>query len=183
MLWGGRKITAQFLAGWLIISLAQGFNPWASRSELPTGRETRKGDRSLCRGVITDWHRGSMPPLHVPCCPCSTSATAPAHALRTRIGWRAALFLTLWRHHCNIDRSRLALTLGAALAGARARHRQEMASQDSHERPVHPAHAPPSSQRGPHLSCPCAAHHPCYAPSCRQGGAVGEPRDGRGFDD
>ena len=40
-------------------------------------------------------------------------------------------------------------------------------------------HAPrlPPSQRGPHLSCPCGAHHGLiWSPSRRQGGAVEEPQ-------
>ena len=113
-----------------------------------------------------------MPPLHVPCCPCSTSATAPAHALRTRIGWRAALFLTIatstgvdWPSHW-APRSQV----HERATGKKWPRRTRTSARCPN------APTPPSSQRGPHLSCPCAAHHPCYAPSRRQGGAAEQPQ-------
>ena len=117
-----------------------------------------------------------MPPLHAPSRRGSTSAslqhTLCAHAsggMQPRPTHRGVSIAT----HTG---AALILTLVAVLAGARARHQREMTSQLSHERPVHPARAPLPSQRGPHLSCPCAAHHPCYAPSCRQDGAAEQPQ-------
>ena len=112
-----------------------------------------------CRPLITprqrprpERHRCSVPPLHAPSRRGSTSAslqrTLCAHAsggvqpCPTRCGGSIA----------TPTGAALALTLVAVFAGARARHQREMASQDSHERPVPHARPPPPSQRGPHLS-------------------------------
>ena len=117
--------------------------------------------------------------LHVPCRRRGASASRQRTLCSTRSGWHAALSLTPWRDHCNTHRSSLRLTLVAVFAGARERHNREWPrrTRTSARCPTPPTPRLPPSQRGPHLSCPCGAHHGLiWSPSRRQGGAVEEPQ-------
>jgi hypothetical protein len=165
------------LVGWLVI-LKRGAAPRlrGSRqcSELPTERaDSERRPRRLPRCD----HRtapSSVPP--------STSRVAraapppaPAHALQHTLGVaRGAV------PHAVAGPLAHTPEQPAPHSGCRVRRcarapPPRMASHDSHERPVpHAPHLPPS-QRGPHLSCPCAAHL-IWSPSRRQGGAVEEPQ-------
>ena len=114
--------------------------------------------------------------IHIPCRRRGASASRQRTLCSTRSVWHATLSLTPWRDHCNTHRS--SLTLVAVFAGARARHHSENGLAGPSRSPGAP-HAPrlPPSQRGPHLSCPCGAHHGLiWSPSRRQGGAVEEPQ-------
>ena len=122
---------------------------------------------------------GGLCHLHIPCRRRGASASRQRTLCSTRSGWHAALSLTPWRDHCNTHRSSLRLTLVAVFAGARERHHREWPRRTFTiaRCPTPPTPRLPPSQRGPHLSCPCAAHHGLiWSPSRRQGGAVEEPQ-------
>jgi hypothetical protein len=113
--------------------------------------------------------------LRFPCRRRGASVSRQRTLCSTRSVWHATLSLTPWRDHCNTHRS--SLTLVAVFAGARARHQREWPRRTfTIARCPHAPRLPPS-QRGPHLSCPCGAHHGLiWSPSRRQGGAVEEPQ-------
>ena len=147
-------------------------HPLLARSPAKSAR-TRKPHR-----LDTYGPGRSVPPLHVPCrrrgASASPSARSAAHA---RVGTR----------RCPSQCSRiigahtgaaLGLTLVAVLAGARARHQREMASQDSHERPVRPAPTPRALAAWPTPLMPVRRTLRSLAPLRRQDGEVeGAPSD------
>jgi hypothetical protein len=114
--------------------------------------------------------------LHVPCRPGSTSTGPSARsAAHARCGTR----------HCPSRRGvTIATHTGAACASlwlpcsqVRESATTENGLAGPSRSPGAPRPSPPPSQRGPHLSCPCAAHHGLiWSPSRRQGGAVEEPQ-------
>ena len=127
-------------------------HPLLARSPAKSAR-TRKPHR-----LDTYGPGRSVPPLHVPCrrrgASASPSARSAAHA---RVGTRrcpSQCSGTIGAH----TGTTLGLTLVAVLAGVRARHQREMASQDSRERPVPAPHAPPPSQHVAHTAHTPAPH-------------------------
>lgn len=85
---------------------------------------TQKGDRDVCRGVITERHRAPCRPPR-PVSPGQHLRQPPRTLCSTRSVWHAALSLTPWRDHWRTHRSSLRLTLVAVFAGARERHHRE----------------------------------------------------------
>ena len=113
--------------------------------------------------------------LHVPCRRRGASASPRARsAAHARCGTR----------HCPSRRGvTIATHTGAASLWLPCSQVRERATSENGltgpSRSPGAPHAPrlPPSQRGPHLSCPCGAHHGLiWSPSRRQGGAVEEPQ-------
>ena len=132
---------------------------------------TRESGRGLCRGVISGRHRGSMLPSTsraAEAAPPPASSARSAHTLRVARGPVPHTVAGALQHRP--EQSWPSHWLRCWQVHGRATS-EKMASQDSHERPVPPP--PALAQRGPHLSCPRAAHlHEGLAPSCRQDGAA-----------
>ena len=118
---------------------------------------------------------GGLCHLHIPCRRRGASASPRARsAAHARCGTRRCPS----RRGVTIATHTGAASLWLPCSQVRERATSENGLAGPSRSPGAP-HAPrlPPSQRGPHLSCPCAAHHGLiWSPSRRQGGAVEEPQ-------
>ena len=112
----------------------------------------------LCRVLACE--ERSVPPIHVPCRRRGASASFHARSVHT-LGWHAALSLTVYRDHWHTHRNNPWASHWLPCSQVRERATTENGLAGLARAPGAPAPTPPPPplQRGPHCSCPCAAHY------------------------